>query len=62
VILDDLGVHSATSWAQEKLFQLLNHRYNHRLPTVFTTSVPLEEMDDRLRTRLGDPSLSQVFL
>jgi DNA replication protein DnaC len=62
VILDDLGGHSATAWAQEKLFQLVNHRYNHRLPTVFTTSVPLEEMDERLRTRLGDASLSQVFV
>jgi DNA replication protein DnaC len=62
VILDDLGVHSATPWAQEKLFQLVNHRYNHRLPTVFTTSVPLEEMDERLRTRLRDAGLSQVFL
>ena len=62
VILDDLGVHSATPWAQEKLFQLVNHRYNYRLPTVFTTSVPLEEMDERLRTRLCDVSLSQVFL
>ena len=62
VILDDLGVYSATPWAQEKLFQLINHRYNHRLPTVFTTSVPLEEMDERLRTRLCDASLSQVFL
>jgi DNA replication protein DnaC len=62
VILDDLGVHSATPWAQEKLFQLLNHRYNYRLPTVFTTSALLEDMDERLRTRLGDPGLSQVFL
>lgn len=61
VILDDLGVYSATPWAQEKLFQLINHRYNHRLPTVFTTSAPLEEMDERLRTRLCDASLSQVF-
>jgi len=62
VILDDLGTQSSTPWAQEKLFQLLNHRYNHRLPTVFTTSMPLEEIDERLRTRLGDASISRVFL
>jgi DNA replication protein DnaC len=62
VVLDDLGAQTATPWAQEKLFQLVNHRYNHRLPTVFTTSVPLEEMDERLRTRLRDAGLSQVFL
>ena len=28
LILDDLGTQSSTPWAQEKLFQLLNHRYN----------------------------------
>jgi len=61
VVLDDLGAHSATPWAQEKLFQLINHRYNHRLPTVFTTSRPLDEMDERLRTRLADAGLSRVF-
>lgn len=61
VVLDDLGAHSATPWAQEKLFQLINHRYNYRLPTVFTTSRPVEEIDERLRTRLTDAGLSRVF-
>ena len=28
LILDDLGAHHSTPWAQEKLFQILNHRYN----------------------------------
>ena len=59
LILDDLGTQSATPWAQEKLFQLINHRYNARLPTVITTNVPLRKFDERLRTRLGDPSLAQ---
>jgi DNA replication protein DnaC len=62
VILDDLGVHSSTAWAREKLFQLVNHRYSHRLPTVFTTSMPLEEMDERLSTRLCDTNIARVFL
>ena len=34
LILDDLGAQSSTPWAQEKLFQLLNHRYNAHLATV----------------------------
>ena len=59
LILDDLGTQSATPWAQEKLFQIINHRFNARLPTVVTTNVPLSKFDERLRTRLGDPSLSQ---
>lgn len=61
LILDDLGTQSATPWAQEKLFQLMNHRFNTRLPTIVTTNLPLEEFDERLRTRLSDPSLARVW-
>ncbi len=57
LVLDDLGYQSATPWAQEKLSQLLGHRYHSRMPTVLTISAPLETMDDRLRPRLQDPSL-----
>ncbi|NIO42744.1 MAG: ATP-binding protein, partial [Burkholderiales bacterium] len=34
LVLDDFGTHSATNWAKEKLYQLLNHRYVARLPTI----------------------------
>ena len=37
LVLDDLGTESATPWAQEKLFQIINYRYNFQFPTVFTT-------------------------
>jgi DNA replication protein DnaC len=62
LILDDLGTQSSTPWAQEKLFQVLNTRYNSRLPTVITTSHRLEELDERLRFRLSDPALATVVL
>jgi DNA replication protein DnaC len=58
LILDDLGVHSPTAWAEEKLDQVLSHRYARRLPTVITTSVQLDQLSDRLRTRLADPFIS----
>lgn len=57
LILDDLGTQSSTAWAQEKLFQLLNYRYNARLATVITTNQRLDEIDPRVRSRLQDPSL-----
>ena len=60
LILDDLGTQSATSWAQEKLYQILNYRYNARLPTVITTNRELEEIDLRLRSRLVDPDLAEI--
>jgi DNA replication protein DnaC len=60
LLLDDFGAHSATPWAQEKLFQLLNFRYNAQLPTVITTNQELEEIDLRLRSRLADVTLCQI--
>jgi DNA replication protein DnaC len=61
LILDDLGAHHSTPWAQEKLFQIINHRYNSRLPTVITSNQQPEEMDPRITSRLVDPDLSQVY-
>lgn len=61
LILDDLGAQSSTPWAQEKLFQLLNHRYNAHLPTVITTNQRLEDLEPRLRSRFSDERLVNRF-
>lgn len=61
LILDDLGQHADTPWAQEKLFQILNHRYNAELPTVVVLAVPPESLDEQMRTRLGDGRLCRVL-
>jgi DNA replication protein DnaC len=61
LVLDDLGTQAPTPWAQEKLFQLINHRFNAQLPTVVTTNLALEQFDDRLRTRLTDAALARVY-
>ena len=64
LILDDLSLTNATPWAQEKLFQVINHRYNNALPTVVTVRGPLQRLDDGLRTRLegadGTASVAQL--
>jgi len=60
LILDDLGAQASTPWAQEKLFQIFNYRYNARLPTVITSNHALEELDKRIRSRLVDPMLSRI--
>ncbi|MFC2033389.1 ATP-binding protein [Chloroflexota bacterium] len=62
LVLDDLGAQSGTSWAKEKLDQLLTHRFNSELPTVIAVMVPIEQLDDRLRTRLADSGLSRVYI
>jgi len=61
LILDDLGTESASPWAQEKLYQIFNHRYNARLPTIITMAQKLDEVDPRLRTRILDVGRCTIF-
>ena len=51
LILDDLGAHQYTEWAQGKLFTILNHRINFNLPTVITTNLDLKDMDKTIGER-----------
>ncbi len=62
LVLDDLGAQTGTNWTREKLDQLLTSRFNSELPTVIVTITPVEQMDERLRTRLTDPGMCQVFV
>jgi len=44
-------------WVREKLYQIFNFRYNASLPTIITTADFLDEIDPRLRARMGDRRL-----
>ncbi len=57
LVLDDLGTENATTWAREKLFQVVNHRYNAQLPTVITTNQDLDLIDGRIQSRISDRTL-----
>lgn len=58
LVLDDLGTENATPWAKEKLYQIINHRYVERLPTVITTNVEVRNIDDRIASRMLDYRLA----
>lgn len=61
LILDDLGTQSATPWAREKLYQIFNYRYNTAMPTVITSSDKLEDIDPRIRSRMLDRRICNIF-
>ncbi len=46
LVLDDFGAQAWTPWTEEKMYQLVVHRYNAALPTVITSQVLLNDMDD----------------
>ncbi len=47
VVLDDLGRERSTDWATERLYVLINERYNRCLPTVATTNFTPQELANR---------------
>ena len=61
LILDDLSTQSATPWSREKLYQILNYRYNAELPTVITSTSTINDIDTRIRTRMLDRRLCDIY-
>jgi DNA replication protein DnaC len=60
LILDDLGTQNMTPWVREKLYQLINYRYNAELPTVITTPELKDDIDARLLSRMQDARLCTI--
>ncbi|MCD0485223.1 ATP-binding protein [Streptacidiphilus sp. ASG 303] len=56
LIIDDLGAAKASEWVEEVTYRLINHRYNHMLPTLITTNLAIKD----LRTYLGDRVTSRL--
>ena len=61
LILDDLGKQRSSSWADEKLHQLIVHRHNLRLPTVITTMVDATRPEGPISSRIQDPSVGELI-
>ena len=60
LVLDDLGTQVSTPWAEEKLYQIVAHRYDLRLPTVVTSVDSVDELArdwPNIGSRLVDQSL-----
>ena len=50
--LDDLGTERATGWAQERLYEILNHRYNERRRTILSTNLSRDDLIEHLGERI----------
>ncbi len=62
VVLDNLSVDkNLSSWARDKLFEILTYRFDYKLPTVITTYQTLAEMDARLRSRVTNDSRCEIL-
>ncbi len=61
LILDDLGAETSTAWAEEKLYQIVVHRQEARLPTVITSAFSIDELEEakpKIGSRLMDVTVN----
>ncbi len=60
LVLDDIGVQMSKEWVDTVLYRLINERYNNRMPTIYTSNIPVEnlKMDDRIIDRIESTTYS----
>lgn len=46
LILDDLGIERDTSYTKEQVYNIVNSRYLKQKPTIFTTNLPYEKIQN----------------
>lgn len=58
LVVDDLGTARSTEWTEEINYRLVNHRYEHRLPTLITSNLLPRDLastlGDRVASRLAE--------
>src|SRR3990167_1343368 len=55
-ILDDVGSEKVTDWVAETFYLIVNERYNHMRPTIFTSNFPLKDLAERI----GERTVSRI--
>ena len=52
-MLDDLGAEDPKPWVVELVYVLINHRYEHMLPTIITTNYDGRRISEVFGTRVS---------
>lgn len=61
LILDDVAAEHGTSWTEEQLFQIVDTRYNLRLPTLIVSNLsPGDIGHARVASRVQDKAIGEV--
>jgi DNA replication protein DnaC len=58
LVIDDLGIETLDEWGRDKVFTLINNRYQEKLPTIFISDLSPQELvnklDERILSRLHE--------
>lgn len=59
LIFDDIGVQIGKDWQRQEIFRLVNQRMSTGVVTIYTSNMPVEELnvDDRIKDRIIKTSI-----
>jgi DNA replication protein DnaC len=52
LVLDDLGAERTSGWVRDRLYLIINRRYERGKPTIVTTNCEIEELGERVGERI----------
>lgn len=54
LVMDDIGTQLSREWIDSTFYELVNFRYNNKLPTIYTSNIPINglKMDERIIDRI----------
>lgn len=58
LVLDDLGAENSTSWAKEKIYEIIDSRYRDGKPCIITTNLTREGLKKKLA---GEDGISRTY-
>ena len=63
LIIDDFGTEQVKDWISERFYQIINSRYVDKKVTIFTSNLPLDELqyDERITNRIKERTFRIPF-
>jgi DNA replication protein DnaC len=52
LVLDDLGAEKTSGWVNDRLYAIINHRYENKKPIIVTTNREITELKDQVGNRI----------
>lgn len=62
LLLDDYGTENPTRFADEKLYEIIDHRYRYKLPLAISTNLTDSQMPPRIASRLNDIARARLIV
>ena len=53
LVIDDIGTRLPSDWAYEVLYGIINFRYENKKPTIYTSNLSLEQLEEVFDSRLA---------